>query len=67
MIKSYLIEHKGHSKQDARIIWPKGAVEINFKKVAWITDDSEVHATEEEEAMKEAVGGSMKEWRAKRE
>jgi len=68
-IKYHLIETKGFSPSDVKILWkkPSKPIEVKESKVAWISNDNSfIEKTGVASEIKELVENSMKEWKNKR-
>ena len=65
-VKYYLHETKGHTLGNINIKWKKNTVELEGKRVAWMTETGELQYDESVMNIKTVVDASMSEWLAKR-
>ena len=61
-IKHQLI-NKGCAKGDVKINWPDGVVKLKGKKVAEVSPEAVINATEEETEVVDAVSRLIREWK----
>ena len=65
-VKYHLYETKGHALTNIKIKWRKNLVELQGKRVAWISDSGEMKYDETVLDIKMVVETSLREWMEKR-